>query len=330
MHSYKYPVLNLPTEIITEIFLCIPSPYPSCSQLVGTVSPTSLTQICREWRQIALSITSLWRAINLSNNGTPVEQRAWVHNLWPKWSRSSPLSTEFNAGVDQADARSKVMALVASNLARLEHLKLAVSLDDLRTIRGSMPLLHHLDLDLPQHSGIEPVSFSELPLLRSVVLNSVASQSVRLPWAQLTSLALHRIGIDECIPILPRTSNLIHCKHLVYPYLNFGRTVKVSRLESLVLTGDDQPRTNYLRFFITRSLHRLTIPERFMGNKPSRSLTDFISKSGATLQEVRITDKRSVPENSYRNALQSVPRLFFSQREPDNRVELEIESDSNS
>ncbi|KAJ6464386.1 hypothetical protein C8R45DRAFT_785759, partial [Mycena sanguinolenta] len=65
LDAYKYPVLTLPTEIITEIFIRVPPPYPGTAWLSGPLSPTPLTQICREWRQIALSIPSLWRAINL-------------------------------------------------------------------------------------------------------------------------------------------------------------------------------------------------------------------------------------------------------------------------
>ncbi|KAJ6464374.1 hypothetical protein C8R45DRAFT_498639 [Mycena sanguinolenta] len=339
LDSYKYPVLTLPTEIITEIFIRIPPPYPKTAWLAGPQSPTSLTQICREWRQIALSIPSLWRAINLSDNGTPIEQRAHIYDLWLRWSRHSPLSIQFN-GADDSDASSKVVPLIASNLARLEHLKLAVFLDDLRTIQDSMPVLRHLDLRLLHYHGfgIPPVLLVELPLLCSVVLNFVPPQNVRFPWAQLTSLAMHEIDPEDAILILAQTSNLIHCElHVRNPVVFFGRVVTVPSLESLVLKAHDRHLVfdSYLTFFITPALCRLMISERLLGNEPIRSLTDFISKSGEKLQDIGITGRRSVPENSYREALQSIPRLSFSKREVDrmissSRAELEIDSDSDT
>ncbi|KAJ7841811.1 hypothetical protein B0H14DRAFT_2316031, partial [Mycena olivaceomarginata] len=54
-----YPVLTLPSEIVSQIFLqCLPAhnrirPSPRKAPLV-------LAQICRYWRQIALSTGRLW------------------------------------------------------------------------------------------------------------------------------------------------------------------------------------------------------------------------------------------------------------------------------
>ncbi|KAJ6464371.1 hypothetical protein C8R45DRAFT_1107278 [Mycena sanguinolenta] len=227
------------------------------------------------------------------------------------------LGTNLIFSPDDPDTLSKVIPLIASNLARLEHLKLAVFLDDLRTIQDSMPVLRHLDLRLLRYPGfdIRPVSLGELPLLRSVVLNFVAPQNVRLPWAQLTSLAMHEVDLEDAIPILAQTSNLIHCElHVRDTVLDFGRVVTVPSLESLVLKARNNHLAlhSYLTFFITPALCCLIISERILGFEPLRSLTDFISKSGGNLQEVRITGRRLVSTTSYREALQSVPRLCFS------------------
>ncbi|KAJ6464370.1 hypothetical protein C8R45DRAFT_1219885 [Mycena sanguinolenta] len=342
LDSYKYPFLTLPTEIIIEIFIRVPPPYPETTWLAGPLSPTPLTQICREWRQIALSLPSLWRAINLTDNGTPVEQRARICNLWLKRSRSCPLAIEFDAIRDRIHGLSptKAMALIASNLVRLEHLKLLVLLDDFSIIEGSsMPLLHHLDLELASSSGVfKHVSFGELPLLRSAVLGRTASLRARLPWAQLTSLAVSRVFLYEFAPILSQTSTLMHCELLLW-CSGHDNVITLPCLESLVLTCSDYEgctsRPETLKSFITPALHNLRFSERFLGPDPLPSLTDFMAKSGAKLQEICITGRRLVPKNSYREALQSIPRLSFSQREADHRilssrVELEIESDSDT
>ncbi|KAJ7700511.1 hypothetical protein B0H17DRAFT_925554, partial [Mycena rosella] len=54
-----YPVLTLPTEITSRIFVhCLPKhrrvrPSP-------TTPPLTLAQICRHWREVALSTCQLW------------------------------------------------------------------------------------------------------------------------------------------------------------------------------------------------------------------------------------------------------------------------------
>ncbi|KAF7366413.1 F-box domain-containing protein [Mycena sanguinolenta] len=64
LNSYKYQVLTLPDEIISEIFVHFLPSYPICPPLVGPLSPISLTHICRKWRARALATPVLWRAID--------------------------------------------------------------------------------------------------------------------------------------------------------------------------------------------------------------------------------------------------------------------------
>ncbi|KAJ6464501.1 hypothetical protein C8R45DRAFT_1024212 [Mycena sanguinolenta] len=333
LDAYKYPVLTLPTEIVTEIFVHVPSPYPSGAWLAGALSPTSLACVCRKWRNIALAIPSLWRAINLTNNGTPLEQRAHIYDLWLKRSRSCPLSIEFDAGGDHDEAAtiSAVMALIAPHCSRLEHLKLILFFEGLNAIQNSsMPLLHHLNLEITGHSGSK-ISFGKLPSLRSVVLSDFAAFEVLLPWAQLTSLVLDHVYLQECVPIFQETSNLIHCELHLYCIPGTTAAATVPCLESLVLVSLGPSDTaEYLESFITPALRRLIISEQLLGHEPIRSLTNFISNSGAKLQEVHITSRRSVPKSSYRKALQSVPRLSFSHQELDHRADSELEMESDS
>ncbi|KAJ7277518.1 hypothetical protein C8J57DRAFT_1009056, partial [Mycena rebaudengoi] len=55
--AYAYPILTLPLEIGSEIFLqCLPDMvYPIPSQ-----APLSLLGICRAWNTLALSTPALW------------------------------------------------------------------------------------------------------------------------------------------------------------------------------------------------------------------------------------------------------------------------------
>jgi hypothetical protein len=178
-------------------------------------------------------------------------------------------------------------------------------------------MLRHLHLELIE---VNPVSFREVPLLRSVVLHDFTALSIVLPWAQLTSLALRRVSLHECAPILKQTPNLVHCNLQLFLVHYNDSDITLPCLESLALNTPDPlgPVRQYLTFFITPALRRLRIPEQLLGPDTIRSLTAFITTSGCELQELRITGKRPIPRKSYyREAFHSVGRLSFSRSHHD-------------
>jgi hypothetical protein len=71
LNSYKYPVLTLPNEIISEIFIHLLPPCPLCPPITAIFSPTHLTHICRRWLEIALGTPELWRVISIFGNDIP-------------------------------------------------------------------------------------------------------------------------------------------------------------------------------------------------------------------------------------------------------------------
>ncbi|KAK6977953.1 F-box domain-containing protein, partial [Favolaschia claudopus] len=65
LDAFIYPVLTLPNEVVSEIFIQFLPAYPKPPPLVGTSSPTLLTHICQKWRAIALATPKLWRVIDM-------------------------------------------------------------------------------------------------------------------------------------------------------------------------------------------------------------------------------------------------------------------------
>ncbi|KAJ6602788.1 hypothetical protein DFH09DRAFT_857437, partial [Mycena vulgaris] len=57
---YKYPVLTLPNETVSEIFMHFLPVYPDRPAQVELFSPATLGQICGKWREIAVATPSLW------------------------------------------------------------------------------------------------------------------------------------------------------------------------------------------------------------------------------------------------------------------------------
>ncbi|KAJ6589375.1 hypothetical protein B0H19DRAFT_236332 [Mycena capillaripes] len=307
LDSYKYPVLTLPNEIISEVFIhCLPT-YPLCPSLRGPFSPNLLIQICRKWREIALTTPALWRSIAISSNDAP---SLVPHvRMWLDRSRCCPFSIWLKDVDDRWGQVPEILAVLVSHRTRWEHVDLHLSLSHVPTISGPMPLLRHLKLSLRPTREPSIFTFPEMPLLRTVTLNYIAAQNIILPWAQLTSLTLQAVAPREYGPLLRQTLNLVHCRLDIFNDEEIGmpEDIKLSSLESLILEGETL--TGCLETFVLPALRSLQIPPSFLTPKPIDILTSFISKSGCKLHEVRIVDVKSIAQASYREAF---PSILFS------------------
>ncbi|KAJ7192006.1 hypothetical protein GGX14DRAFT_528535 [Mycena pura] len=64
LNGVVYPVLTLPPEITSRIFIhCLPDHGRVCALLRG--APLVLTQVCRHWRAVALSTCELWSSLDV-------------------------------------------------------------------------------------------------------------------------------------------------------------------------------------------------------------------------------------------------------------------------
>jgi hypothetical protein len=94
LDAVTYPVLSLPTEITSRIFVeCLPTHgyvLPSSRR-----APLLLMRVCRQWEGIALETSELWRSLEMdclvSSNGEPVLPRG-VLNTWFSRAQAHPLS----------------------------------------------------------------------------------------------------------------------------------------------------------------------------------------------------------------------------------------------
>ncbi|KAJ7629759.1 hypothetical protein DFH06DRAFT_1338184 [Mycena polygramma] len=316
LDSFTYPVLTLPNEITSVIFIHFLPPHPDFPPLTGPLSPALLTRICRQWRDVALSTPQLWSAISsFDNNERGRELR--IFELWLKRSRSCPLHLKLRT--DEYWADDKLVEAIIPHRARWEHLKIDFHMDNFQLFGGPMPLLRHLALVLG-HGSDDEISLHNVPLLRTVALNSPAVTRTALPWAQLTSLTLLPSEASACVSVLERTPNLVHCElHLFFPSpsnIDVRRDITLKCLECLVLMDYAGPaKADFLPTFVVPALRSLRIPESFLSPNPIRSLAAVLSKSHCKLEELHLCGvKLTVPENSYRQEFSLLQKFSFGSR----------------
>ncbi|KAF7334408.1 F-box domain-containing protein [Mycena venus] len=296
-NSYKYPVLTLPNEVISEIFVHFLPIYPVCPPITGLLSPTILTLICRKWREIAHTTPSLWRGISLSSDGFCFEHPAHLSDILGR-SGCCPLSIEMKEYAKYVCSALQLVTAAIAHREQWEHLKLYVCPFDMPAIEGNLPLLRHIDLEF---EGDPPNINVHAPLLLAAILSAIDLTAVVLPWGQLTSLTLDRLYPDVCAPILQQASNLVHCKLSLYNFdyddSNPPPDVTLPCLESLTFVNISFDKYDgYINTFVVPALRRLQTTEVFLRPDPINSLASFVAKSGCNLEELAITGRRSADE----------------------------------
>ncbi|KAF7375523.1 F-box domain-containing protein [Mycena sanguinolenta] len=205
-----YPVLSLPVETTTEIFRrCIPA--QSNLGKSSSEAPWVLAQVCRRWRQIALSTPHLWQSLFFRDGEAPIE----LLHLWLSRSGRLPLKLDL-ASVDPSRAAS-LMETSLLHCHRWQDVKFGLPSGsfsglDLRGV--SLPLLHSISLHSVLWTG-EPIvdifAITDAPSLRHVDVSVLPHVTFNVPWAPLTTLTLlHRIPLTQCMSLLEECRNLVN------------------------------------------------------------------------------------------------------------------------
>ncbi|KAK7062341.1 hypothetical protein R3P38DRAFT_2495406, partial [Favolaschia claudopus] len=224
-----YPVLSLPTEIISEVFdHCLPH-NPDRSESLAPFhesAPFLLLHVCRKWRAIAIATPRLYQNLRLDFYAIPLRFFA-ADNFesflgdWVARAKSLPLffgsqRTYQVGGTGKTRAGHSFRPLAP----RLERLKLDTSFAFYNHLSPSFPILRQLSLGI-EYDYDEPDSpdgpedsiqtFSAAPLLEEVCLSSYTlPYYFDLPWGALKVLSTE--GFDttaavETLRVSPSLSN---------------------------------------------------------------------------------------------------------------------------
>ncbi|KAJ7704578.1 hypothetical protein B0H17DRAFT_1126886 [Mycena rosella] len=319
LDAYRYPVLTIPNEIVSEIFVHFLPVYPQRSPLIAPRSPALLAQICRKWRDIALSTPALWRAVRLSlNKNRRLEQQLRLLESYLKRSGSCRLSIELSGDAYFPTRELPFRQTLARHRARWEHLKLHTFAHSLSSIEGPLPLLRCFQIGAHSHVDDSSTSvFLMAPLLSRVHMNSYHHSLVSvLPWSQLTVLTVKWIAGHQFMDVLCCAGNLLFCKFRFY---DLGieeqprKDVVLPSLETLILSEAlrPSPQLRGLELLTLPALCRLQVEEAFLQPDPISMLVALVSRSQCNVQELYITNS-GLPRDLYQTALPSVASFVFN------------------
>ncbi|KAJ7280614.1 hypothetical protein C8J57DRAFT_1174313 [Mycena rebaudengoi] len=309
LDAYKYPVLTLPTEITSEIFVHFLPPYPERPPATGLTSPEFLAQICRAWREIALSTPRLWRVIKLSPPTTSPTKALDLLRTWVLRSKDCPLSICLQSSTWLLNV-DFIQALIPHS-ERWEYIDFNLPIGSLRLIGADFPLLRSLTLG-PTHYAKETDSldaislFSNAPLLTQVALyNTFGPSEIQLPWSQFTSISASFLTSTECTKILQHSAAL---QEFRCDYLDGGASGNVlpvaplRYLHSLNL-GDGSGQKELLEALTTPSLQHFTSLDDAIP-----SINALIFRSPCTLASLHVVCMLTT-EATYRAIFPFIPTI---------------------
>ncbi|KAJ6578678.1 hypothetical protein DFH09DRAFT_1148072 [Mycena vulgaris] len=323
-----YPVLTLPTEITTQIFVhCLPD---SVSPPEIDAAPLLLGRICSGWRSIALGTPELWTSLKIARSDTAIE----LIETWLARAQNRPLSLALTLfeedDSDEWDAAQTFQ--YESEAAQIIHVlqQRSHTWRDMKIILpfhhfyffGSdlhLPMLERLTVELNDYDPpMDPViTFRNTPSLRHLhLMSGLLSTDMPLPWAQLTSFKSDSgvlspegfLDILQCIP------NIVECAVSIHNGTELDRLPDVPPcmfLTSFSLSTHLTKVMDILDHISVPALQVLDLREiLFSGRALLQPLHRFLYRLGCRLRELAIRiDGNKPQEEDFIQLLETQPEL---------------------
>ncbi|KAJ7163080.1 hypothetical protein C8R46DRAFT_1102378 [Mycena filopes] len=263
LNALDSPFLQLPPELICEIFLhCLPSPRTPPSP---KAAPLLLGQVCRRWRNIALSFPPLWESLTLAtvSSADPTNEQVAMLDLW--LARAGESTLRVSIVMDNEDypnsfffhiRRSELYRKLRRSSHRWRELEIVRRLEDFPALLhkdAPWNLPHLVKLSLLLSSGgrhqtqFPPDQLSNLmdaPALREVHLMGFTPKCLVLPWGQLTTAVIENLLPIEFLQTLVHLTSLTTGTFTLWSPRRFQipnhapASVRLPRLTSFSLTGE--------------------------------------------------------------------------------------------
>ncbi|KAF7335528.1 F-box domain-containing protein [Mycena venus] len=320
-----YPVLDLPSEVTSEIFLhCLPDA-PSVPSSI--TAPLLLLKICRRWRDVALKTPALWASFAVhGGSGRTFGSLGTDHlSRWLQRAGAALLNLSLVYRGRGSSSFPEAFFQIFGHASQWRRVHFVVPFGCFShprvqaALRGNVTSLEELSLDAnaPGNtmdwryvSDIGPLTlFAKAPKLRMVSLISLPLSCVSLPWAQLTSLTAQSFDLEEALNVLDLCPILAYYR-LGYP-AEAGRVSRrtfslfplppLPHLKSLLL--EYQPHDQLLRYLTLPNLTTLSLPPH---TYDAYSFFSRLSPNGLRKLHLR---QETHPGDILRDALEFSPAL---------------------
>ncbi|KAJ7287836.1 hypothetical protein C8J57DRAFT_597090 [Mycena rebaudengoi] len=328
----SHPAGRMPRDIWEEIFIhCLPtlpdpdSPsYNRQPELLNHLSaPLLLTQVCKSWRKVALSLPDLWTSLSVVVRSGRAFPSLEVASNWLKRTGGLPLALSLyqtNESEGNQEVADDILALYMRYMTRWRDVRLDIANPtygrSLQPINLYVPLLETFHLttcwrltpneeimqDLLKMLEMAPL-LSSFSVSRLSDLNVSPTSTVAIPWTQLTRLDLGFIpSVSACLSIMSGCPNLTSCNLIIDPQEGPLPSISIvlPALTSLELHTRDEELAALLDLSVFPTLKQMTLfvhdglDDR--GLWPQASFLDFFTRSKCTLSRLELHDTGMQPE----------------------------------
>ncbi|KAF7314069.1 F-box domain-containing protein [Mycena chlorophos] len=313
--SKFYPVLSLPHEIISAIFV-------ACLPIHGRVRPSKktapwiLTQVCRDWRAVALSTTELWVSLDLELSRQrdlqtgkrvvvlkPGCERIW--NMWLSRAGSRPLSLTLRQKKKNRTPADTLLPYFLRDFKfarQLQRLEADISPSQFRWLipaNASLKHLTHLAVGL-DHTTAQTLPGRAAPLTSLVIREHLPNSLPYFLAPTLTRIEIGRnLALADFYNIISLCPLLVHFKGMVkatpaqcdpirYP------SVILPEMISLQINTPYASREQTGALDCVRALEILTLPNlrtlhiNVAGRAAHDLVAAFLSRSACSIQELHL------------------------------------------
>ncbi|KAK7026251.1 F-box domain-containing protein [Favolaschia claudopus] len=216
-----YPILTLPVEITSEIFMQYLDglfegqfgPPRVELRTARTSGPLVLSQVCRAWRSIAINTPLLWCRVFADSFYDNCPDWRRLLECWLPRAGNHPL---YLGLADDHHFTALHFPTIAPYSSQWRAFECCISTPvtfPIDTIRGRLPLLRELTITWREWDSVDTEfstvdAFSVAPELRKVVLRNLPPKWIPLPLAQLTHITLYGQTIADAIEVLHQCPNL--------------------------------------------------------------------------------------------------------------------------
>ncbi|KAJ6483876.1 hypothetical protein DFH09DRAFT_1211550 [Mycena vulgaris] len=298
LDSIIYPVLTLPPEITSEIFVhCVP-PVRSRDVVDPGAAPLLLLHVCRAWRQIAVSTPALWTTLTIE---APRLQPQFMEivDTWLTRARQCPLSVKIVTPFTKIDDFDGFLETFSRHSGGMRSLELNLTVGDFDKMDGhrlAFPLLQTLSTRVVTWDGeVGMKVFEHVPMLREVWMHFAPPSFFTLPWHQLTKFTGEFFTIPECLEALRFMPNIVECCFAARPQQHEPTDLPLPYQNRSSEVWEIARSTDILGFLTLPNLQTLEILDPDPDDFDAHCFQSFLSRSAPPLRKLTVCREMTIP-----------------------------------